>query len=381
MRKFIVLSLVLSFLTINLLTLPASAIEYGGIGGKPANPQPGNVRTQSIFIFTLKPGEGSDDGVKIFNNTKQSRTISVYPVDSQLASGGAFSCAQKVEQKKDVGGWITMSQDKVTIPAGQSQVVPFTVTVPAKVDVGEHDGCIAMQDSSSDNKSDKGGVVLSFRSAIRVAVTIPGKIVKQLQILSITTHRTDGGNIIVAPTLKNTGNVSLDTKLTSSLAPILGAGRSSNISTYPILPRSSASWNFELKRPFWGGLYHATVKATYSTDPASGLGAKGGNLKTISLSSGMFFIAPAAGALVIELIVLVLILAAAAWLLRQRIHHHKVRRHWESYTVKDGDTINKVAKRFDVSWKRLARANKLRAPYALETGRRLRVPPTTKTQE
>jgi hypothetical protein len=214
-----------------------------------------------------------------------------------------------------------------------------------------------------------------------VAVTVPGKIIKSLDFKSVKTGSITDKSVVVTPTIRNTGNVSLDTKLKTELVPVLGTKVTEDNGSYPILPRSSASWNLEVKRPFWGGLYKARVSATYNADPAAGIGDKNDDPKTITRTSSLVFIAPATGALVIELLVLLLIIVAAGWLLRGRMHHRHVRRHWQSYSVKDGDTINSIANRFGVSWKRLAKANKLRAPYTLETGRRLRVPPSTKTGE
>jgi hypothetical protein len=356
----------------------AKAVEYGGVGGRPAQPRADNPRSKSIFIYTLKAGQSTSDGVRIVNNTPKTRTISVYPVDAVLASGGTFSCAQAAEQAKDVGSWITLSKNTVTVKANSNVVVPFTVTVPLKVDVGEHDGCIAIQEASQANASDKSGVVLSFRSAIRMAVTIPGKIVKKLSITNISTQPGNNNTVVITPAVRNEGNVSLDTTIRSSLQPLVGVGSVDTTGTYPILPRSSASWNLELKRPFWGGWYRATVAATYNSDPASSLGSKNGMRTTVRKTSHVLFVAPAPLALVIELLIILVIIGLIAWVLRRRRQYHHVRTRWSNYKVNDGDTIMVVARRHHVSWKRLARANKLRAPYHLEAGQTLRVPPTIK---
>lgn len=377
------LSIIVLLLSVSVLALTnvAAAVEYGGVGGKPANPRAGNDRTKSIFIYTLKQGESAADGIRVFNNTDKIRTIGIYPVDSALASGGAFSCAQKVEARKDVGSWIVLDKSSITLQPHTDIVVPFTVTVPTNSSVGEHDGCIAVQDDSQTTKqTGQNGVVLGFRSAIRVAITIPGTIVKKLSILSVsaTQNPQNKHNIIVTPTVKNGGNVSLDTQVKTTIQPVVGVGQSSTTGTYPILPQSEASWNFELKRPFWGGWYRATVYATYGANPTSGIGAKDSSRTTIVKSSSIFFASPQPIALLIELLVVGAVLIAVGYYLMRRRSHHHVRRHWTSYTVKEGDTITTVAGKYEVSWKRLASANKLKAPYALQAGEKLKVPPTKK---
>src|SRR5215472_6786570 len=89
--------------TLILLPSVASAVEYGGVGGRPAYPRADNARTQSIFIHQLQPGQQVSDGVRVYNNTNKKRTITIQAVDSVLASDGAFACAQQADPRVDVG--------------------------------------------------------------------------------------------------------------------------------------------------------------------------------------------------------------------------------------------------------------------------------------
>jgi hypothetical protein len=254
-------------------------------------------------------------------------------------------------------------------------VVPFSVKLPDVVDVGEHDGCIAIQEENQSSKSAGNGVALTFRTALRVAITVPGKIVKSLEFEGIKTSTSGKGTVVVTPTIQNTGNVSLDTKLRTELVPILGVSVTQDNGSYPILPRSKASWNLELKQPFWGGIYKARVQASYNADPNDGIGDTSGKTKTIASESSFVFVAPKPLALIIELAVIAAIAAAVYALYRRAKHTSHVRTSWHKYTVKDHDTIIKIAKHHDIGWKRLATANKLKAPYHLEPGQELKVPP------
>lgn len=370
-----------------MLFLPvlASAAGYGGIGGRPANPQPNNPRTQSIFIYELKPGQSAADGIQVFNNTDQRQTVSLYAVDSVLSSGGAFACAQNADPKHDVGAWVELSSDTINLGPNSNQVVPFTVTVPdsRKVSVGEHDGCIALQAASQTaTATNRNGVVLSFRSAIRMVVTIPGKIVKRLDIKTVAISRAKDGNYLVTPTIQNSGNVSLDTNVQVKLVTLFGNSLvTSKAGTSPVLPRTQASQNFEIKRPFWGGLYRAKVIAAYNSNPATELGlGQHSNQQTIQRNSAIFFAMPAAAAAPIELVILLLIAGAIFWIVKRWRSSKHIRHHWEAYSVKRGDTLEKLSKRFNVSWKKIATANKLKPPYNLKQGQELKLPPKAKTK-
>lgn len=76
-------------------------------------------------------------------------------------------------RKKAVGSWVTLEQTEVTVPAHDTVKVPFEIQIPEKADAGEQNGCIVVQDTSTDAKQQSGGVVLNFHSAIRIAITIP----------------------------------------------------------------------------------------------------------------------------------------------------------------------------------------------------------------
>lgn len=380
MKKLTVLLAAISTTVIVGLPSVASAINYGGVGGTPAHPRANNPRTKSIFIYELKPGQQATDAVKIQNSTSSQQTIALDAVDSELSSGGAFTCKQAVEQKTDVGSWIKLSATSVTVAADSSKIVPFTVTVPnsKQVDVGEHDGCITLQAASQTaKKSAQAGILLSFRSAIRVVVTIPGKIIKKLNIDKINVVKNNNGSYQVSPFISNTGNVSLDTALQTKTVSMLGITTATiKNGTTPILPRTTASWNYTIKKPFWGGFYKARVVASYNANPTTELGVdNGANQQTISKDSAQFFVAPSPLALLIELAVVLGLIGLIAWFLRKRMHKKHVKKTWESYTMEKGDTLQQLAKEFHVPWKKIAQVNKLKPPYEIHEGEKLKLPP------
>lgn len=378
--KKLLLSLIFA-LVIGIIPSTAMAVEYGGVGGRPANPRADNPRTESIFIYELEPGESFKDAVEIFNNTEEERTISVGAVDSIAASDGAFSCAQEGSPKASVGSWITLSRTSVTVEAGDSEKVDFTITAPDDASVGEQSGCITIQDNNQQPTANQGSVVLTFRSAIRVAVTVPGDIVKAINVADITINRSPvNANVYtVRPTLINTGNVSLDTDVNVRLVSLFGVTIQETEGTYPVLPGTTASWNFNFDQPFWGGLYKADVIASYNSNVNDSVGENsGGEPMTATKSSSYVFIAPSPVAAAIELIGLMILLALIAIFVKRQLHKRTVAKSWTSYTVQEGDSLQKIAKSKHVSWKRLAQANKIKAPYHLDPGQKIKIPPHTK---
>jgi hypothetical protein len=376
MKKFFLYSLFIIALALS--PSIATANEYGGVGGRPANPREDNPRSESIFIYELEPGQSVTDGVQVFNNTDTPRTVRIGAVDGALSSSGAFACAQENDSKIGVGSWIELEQNTVQIPARDDRTVNFTITVPLSANVGEQGGCITLQDTQAEGSEEQGGIVLTFRSAIRVAVTIPGEIVKAISFgpIEFGQSKNDGTLYVATPSVLNNGNVSLDTDITTRIVSLFGLPVDETQGTYPVLPASTASWNFEFDAPFWGGLYRADVSASYNSNTEDTLGQESSDQRqTVRASSAYVFIPPAPLAAVAQLAVLGLIIAGLGLLFRRIRHQKIVAKRWHTYTAKEGDSIQKIAKARHISWKKLATANKLKAPYHLEPGHKLKIPP------
>lgn len=369
-------------ITAGLVAIPAlaSAIEYRGIGGQPANPRADNPRSKSIFIYNLKPGESVNDGVIVRNGTEQSHNIMVYPTDSLVSSGGAFACEQKAEQANDVGSWIKMDKTEVTLPAQASETINFTLTVPKDADVGEHNGCIAIQSGSQNLEKDVNGLTLSFRSAIRVAVTVPGKISKTLDIVELKLQKAaadDKQGVQVG--FRNRGNVSLDTDVTVQMTGPFGRKIDKIDGTYSMLSGVTTELNFELKRPKIPWFYTVTAIGRYNDDPSAALGQNIEKNKVVARSTTVI-IWPSLKQLAIVLLIMAVIVALMLKFVYKRYLLKKKQRSARSYVVKKGESIEGIAKKVGASWYDIALLNNLKAPYKVRSGKRIYVPTKAKAR-
>ena len=374
-RSMQILVIGLAILTSAVFVSSVFAIEYGGFGGRPAYPDPNNPRTESIFVHTLESGDVREEGMLTVNNSAERKTMLVYAVDSTPSTGGAFACAQKSETPKDVGAWITLEKGEVTLEPGTNELVLFTIAVPKNASVGEHNGCIVMQEKKEPVKG-QSGASLSFRTGLRVAITIPGELERKLEIVGFTVTKKDDGSFLLHPLVKNLGNVSIDADAQVITRYFFGLTHITHGGQYPILRGDTSDWNFELKKPFWGGWYRSSFVAEYDENPEAGVGIKSGKeLTRLEGPSVWFWSFPTPVALAIEVIVL-LVLAFGGflfWLSRKR--KRWIKENWVGYEIKSGEDIKSLAERFDVSWKLLAKVNKLQPPYALKPGEKIKVPP------
>ena len=351
------------------------------IGGNPAYPKPGNARSENIFIHNLKPGATEKDGIRIYNPTKTTRTVNVGAVDSIAAVDGSFSCKQNSEKKTGVGAWVSLSKKQVTLEPGRDEIVDFTITVPESAGPGEQGGCITFQDTKSYAKTSGEGIQLGFRGAVRLAITVPGEIRKELKILRIDTKRNEDGSYMVSPVAKNSGNVSLDVQARVQLRSFFG--QKSPIlddAKYPIMPGSTMGWPYRFDRPFWGGFYRAYSSLSYNADPTAGIGERTGDTKKTSRQSGYFFMIPAPGAIAAYIAVVMIPLLSLVIFAHRRRRRFVLSKKWEEYEVREGDSLASIATERGVKWKQLAKVNKLQPPYGLEVGQIIIVPRNKKVK-
>ncbi|MBI5037585.1 MAG: LysM peptidoglycan-binding domain-containing protein [Candidatus Kerfeldbacteria bacterium] len=429
-----------------LLASPISvhAIEYGGIGGRPANPRADNPRTQDIFVYTLESGSSYDDGIVVINNTQEEKTIYLYSADSTPSSDGGFACKQYLEStkklstdKNGVGSWITFAvvpqerlvrapdalegadtdgdsltdaqevefgtdpteadtdgdgdADALEVAEGNdplqpvvltlapvtNAVVPFTIQVPQDADVGELDGCILIQEKPKAQDATAEGISIATRTGLRVSVTIPGEIRRQLEIIGLTVTPQTNWSAVIRPTVRNSGNVSVDALVRVVTKNFLGQMVADHGGEYSILRETTSSWNYELPAQFWGGWFHTTMMVDYDRDATLELGKTGVDHVQLSGPTVTFFLMPSLYALLIYggVMLLLIFLAGVWWWTRRR--KLWIEKTWVSYKIKKGDTVKSIVKRYNVSWQLLVKVNRMKAPFDLTPGTSIKVPPPT----
>lgn len=360
-----------------LCMVPAAVMaEAGSVGGKPANPRPDNPRTQSIFVHEIAPGEEKADAVIISNNTSEEKQIELYATDAQIASGGAFACEQKADKPDQEGPWLKLDKNLITLEGNKSETVGFTIDVPKNASVGEHNACIAIQSLEKTQAiNPNNGVRLSFRSAIRVAITVPGDLKKRLSFESFTVDRNIKGEVAVHQTLRNQGNVSLDTNLETAIRTAFGNKIASDGGEFPVLSGQRAEFNFAFKRPLWGGWYRIIAAASYDKGSQTSLGEKS-NEREIVQKSTWVFVVPHWTAALLYVLVLGGVAAAVIWRRRSRQHITQLRERSVAHTVVKGDDITSISSQYGADWKQTAKLNGLKPPYSVLVGKEVLVAPS-----
>ncbi|MEP6710583.1 MAG: DUF916 domain-containing protein [Candidatus Saccharibacteria bacterium] len=356
-----------------LLLVSGAFAQDGGVGGRPANPIPDNVRSKSIFVYTLDKGATKSDEVFVSNNSNDTKTISLYTTDAILTNTGALTCKQQVETNTVVGSWVTLEKQQITLAPGESQKVPFTVKVPATADVGEHNGCVVIQ-PQEDEAQIEGGVRIRTRSAVRAAVTIPGDLKRDISIKKLSVTSTEVSQTFTL-SLQNIGNVSADSINKVHLKSLFGQTAYENGGEYPIVAGSVMDLTFVNENPpFWGGWYYASATATYDKRAGTFGTTSTGNLITKESDRQLIFVMPNIAALFLMAMFILILLAAVVYLTYLRDQRKLTLNYSKKHIVVAGDTLKQVAKNYEVDWKEIAKINRLKPPYDLTSGNVLYVP-------
>jgi len=373
----------------------------GGVGGRPANPDPDNPRTQSIFIYTLESGKTKSDQLYLSNGSDTDQVVQLYAVDGTVSNTGAFTCEQEVEPRDDMGKAIQLSKNEVTVPANGNLLVDFTVTVPNKSDVGEHDGCIVIQKKEDTTQQQTGSIQVHTRTAVRVVVIVPGDIHREIGITDFTAASSfkKGQKTYIGPQvsfgLKNSGNVSADVAVIVHIRDLFGnemvapgaSGQKAFFSgQYPVIADSTFTVNYDAEfQPFFGGWYKVTAGIAYNKKAGTfGVDAAATDIVRDESEAVTIFFWPSTWCFVIFGMVVLSALSFVGWRIiqsrdakkraRDSLKRPSEKTMWGAYEIQEGDTIGQLAAKSGVAIGKIAVMNKLETPYTLEPGQKIYLP-------
>jgi LysM repeat protein len=363
MKKAKVLVLFLSLLFV--LPLSVGAIGTGGIAAYPANPSPDNDLTKSWFIYGLGPGESKEDAVIIRNDTGEDQSLTVYAVDSTTNNVGGFALEKESDNRDNIGKWIEfIDETEFDLISGESREVKFKITIPPDASVGEHSGGIMAQKGlTEEQKNLKGGFIITTRLGVRIYETVPGEIIKKVNIAGFE-YIFDEGRSKYRFTVKvnNDGNVTMEPKIKLYIKDVFFGKGDREIETSPLVPRQGEiRADLETGKPKMGKFEVTAVLEYEGVD---------GNLIIESYPQKItFWVIPWGEILVVGLIILVnVIFFLTSFLLKRR-----EKKHHREYIVKVGDDLESIAKEFGMNWKRLAKLNKIKAPFKIKEGEKIKI--------
>ncbi len=370
-------------------TPAAYGLSLRGVGIRPAHPRPPDA---GWFVYQLKPGESVTDAVLVVNDTDQPVMLELNAVDYEPTDIGAFGVKGSGAEQVGIGKWTRLATTTLELPAGGKREVPFILTIPPEADVGEHAGAIMAQSAQAKPASQISGAYITTRVGARIYNTVPGELVRALKLLGFSVHdNKKTGHYEFTVRAKNVGNVSVSPQLKLHLDgwglvtvpppddPELADFQGFSLfGLQRFLPKvRQNNWQlardaevetyFRWRKPYLGR-FSTTLTLEYERTP--------GNPEVLRSQTLSLMVLPwpetgyGLGGFGFLLAFIV------AWMVWRKVHGSG--RGWKSYVVNAGDTLTLIAARSQVSWKRLAKVNRLKKPYVVSPGDKILVPPDAK---
>lgn len=139
------------------------------------SPDPASARKSKAGTIaelgTVQPGTPLRDGVLVRSSLDQPTDVLLYAADAQPAVGGGFGFSARTDPQNQVGKWLRLQQDRVTVRPDGRVVVPYTLTVPPGTPGGEYVGAVVAEPVQEGSGA---GVQARTRFAMAVYLRVPG---------------------------------------------------------------------------------------------------------------------------------------------------------------------------------------------------------------
>ncbi len=175
------------------------------------NANPGE-KPVPYFIFEQVAGNQTVGQVQVKNTSFETGTVRLYAVDAATGQTSGIVYAMGNAPKTQVGSWIKLAVEEITLQSGESQIVPFTVAIPEAARAGQHVGAIVAEpvkiqsEYAAQAEDDQAAfhVEVKSRSALAVQINVPGEAINRIDVNGIEIGGQNGVQTLLL-NLRNSG--------------------------------------------------------------------------------------------------------------------------------------------------------------------------------
>jgi WxL interacting protein linking bacterial and host surfaces len=231
---------------------------------------PSNPLTESYFIFDSKPATIITSHVRVTNSGTAKGSASLYPVDATTGQTSGAVYLNQNDPRKDVGSWLRLSVQQVTLNPGQSQVVSYQITIPGTVRPGQHLGGIVAENltqSSSPQSNSAIQIKVKNLTIVAVQINLPGTPIEQLAGTGVQAGGEHSYQELLVG-LSNTGTVMLKPEGTLQVTDAQGqVVKNMSLKLDTFLPQTAINYPVAITGKALGvGDYQATLTLKYGNN-------------------------------------------------------------------------------------------------------------------
>lgn len=165
----------------------------------------------SYFVFGATPGAAVKGSFRIANEGDRAGSARLYAVDATTGETTGAVYRSQGRPRRDVGAWIQLPVDELTLAPGESRTVRFSLPIPDDAQAGQHLGGIVAQNTTLTRGGERSTERGTFRVNVRnltilaVEVDLPGQRVERLALTGVEPGAAEGFQTLQVG-MRNRGN-------------------------------------------------------------------------------------------------------------------------------------------------------------------------------
>lgn len=324
----------------------------------------------SKFEFTADGKEPLENSLLIGNiEAENTVTLKITGLDAITNNLGGIFFKNSEETQNKLGSWIEISEPQITLKPLEQKSVNFKINLPDKITPGIYIGGISVEDVTpvtetalSENFSAK----VKTRLIKKIYLSIPGEKVSKYELSDFRfNQRRDKTNFSFD--IINQGNTLLSAKGNITITDSSSKQTFSiPINASGLLQESTFNGVFDWGNHSKWGNYEANLTLdVLEYDPFTETFTK-----INSVSKELNFTLSDYVSLTPYFIALALLLLVILGFI---VEHYVYLSKCTPYIVGENETIKTIADKFQMSWQKLAKINKIKAPYEVHAGDKILV--------
>jgi len=331
----------------------------------------------SELKYIINPEEVKTDILE-FENTEETGeiTIELGAVDGTSGDNGVIAFKVLSQKQAHIGKWIQLEPSKIVLKPREKVQVKISIEPGKYATPGTYVGGLSMMNYKKNvSPTSNTSVKVSSRLVSKIFLTVPGEISNKYALKKFSYLNgeknfdigfTNQGNTL----LRLKGNINVVNRIT---------GKKTTIEFPETLIQKDESIEKKIISPIKDIIGFYEAKLNLSVDYYDGINDKYYPLGFVKNDIN-FNIIPW---LLIIIILLITAVCIALYISKKR-NDKKYLNECVKYQVKPGDTLTSIAKTYEMDWKKLAKINKILAPYSVTTNQEILVhiyQPKIKTNE